>query len=431
VPELEAALRDRRDDPFLLDPTGLHRWDTVERLHEYVRSAEGAEQWERCRDRDAVRLAAFLTDALRDRDDRVPTTRTLVERLELGARAERKVATLGDDPRLLLDAARHRSSFEEPAVMQLAAHYGDVETARGAYVLSGALADDSFDGHAVAELYGFVHAVLKAANWDRETANVVERRRREAELASEGSKEVLDRIADAPRAYLLAERPRRIARHMALLADWKRGRGDYLVNVEPPTRHDPRIEVELVTRDRPGLLARVARVLADAGLDIEHAIVATWPDGRALESFLVSSAEVPDPDLLREAVKRAAGEPLGFTEAPEAMVEFDDGASPWYTVCRVRAANATGLLAAVTGAIAAAEVDVHSAEVGTDEDGAVDTFEVTGARGKLLPDERAALVENLRRGGFLGAPPRRVHRAWDKFLSTWSSASDQTVDIQA
>ena len=58
--------------------------------------------------------------------------------------------------------------------MQLAAHYGDVETARAAYVLSRALADDSFDHNALAELYGLVHSVLKAANWDRETR---ERRR--------------------------------------------------------------------------------------------------------------------------------------------------------------------------------------------------------------------------------------------------------------
>jgi UTP:GlnB (protein PII) uridylyltransferase len=242
---------------------------------------------------------------------------------------------------------------------------------------------------------------------------------------------VLARIADAPRAYILAERPRRIARHMALLAEWKQGgRRNFLVNVEPPTRHDPRVEIEVIARDSPGLLARVARVLSDADLDITHAIVATWPDGRALESFLVSATDVPDADVLRDAVRRAAAGPLGFTEAPEALVEFDDGASPWYTVCRVRAANATGLLAAVTGAIAAAGIDVHSAEVGTDEHGAVDTFEVTGARGKLLPDEREALVDNLRGGGFLGAPPRRIHRVWYRFVSSWSSACDQTVDIQ-
>ena len=154
----------------------------------------------------------------------------------------------------------------------------------------------------------------------------------------------------------------------------------------------------------------------------------------ALESFLVSSTEVPDADVLREAVKHAAAGPLGFTEAPEAQVEFDDGASPWYTVCRVRAANATGLLAAVTGAIAAAEIDVHSAEVGTDERGAVDTFEVTGARGKLLADERAALVENLRSGRVLGraAPsspsrlgPLRVHLVVSKRSA--SGCSDVVV----
>ena len=58
---------------------------------------------------------------------------------------------------------------------------------------------------------------------------------------------MLQRIADAPRAYVLTERPRRVARHAALVARWRRrGRDRYLVGVLPPTRHDPRISLEVV-----------------------------------------------------------------------------------------------------------------------------------------------------------------------------------------
>ena len=37
-PELADALRGRRNDPFLLDPAGLHRWETLERLRELLES---------------------------------------------------------------------------------------------------------------------------------------------------------------------------------------------------------------------------------------------------------------------------------------------------------------------------------------------------------------------------------------------------------
>jgi [protein-PII] uridylyltransferase len=186
----------------------------------------------------------------------------------------------------------------------------------------------------------------------------------------------------------------------------------------------------VVALDSPGLLARVARTLTDADLDIAHAIVASWPDGRALESFLVSAEHAPDAGALGEAVRRAATSASPFAAVRDARVAFDDRASPWYTVCRVRAADASGLLAAVTGAIAAAGIDVHSAEVASTDGGAIETFELTGARGKLLPDERDALVENLRRGGVLDIPPRRMHRIWERVRASWSSASAQAVDIQ-
>jgi Kef-type K+ transport system membrane component KefB len=430
LPELEGALRDRRDDPFLLDPTGLHRWETLERLHEFVLSPAGAAQWERCRDRDAVRLVAFLVDVFGDRDDRVASTRRLVQRLQLGVRAEAKVAILVEDPRLLVESARHLASFDEQRVGQLAAHYGDAETARAAFILAGALTDGSFDRQALSELYGLVHAVLKAANWDRETANVVERRRREAEDASDGSDAVVRRIEQAPRAYLLAERPRRVARHMALASAWRRrGANAYLVDVEPPTRHDPRVEIEVVAPDRPGLLARVTHVLGEAGLDIRHAIVATWPDGCALESFLIAGGELPDAAALRESLRRIETRALPFGGVPDAEIDFDDGASPWHTVCRIRARDASGLLGAVTAAIAAAGVDVHSAEIASADGVALDTFELTGARGRLLPAERAAVVDNLRQGGVLDRPPGTLHRLWGRMRASWASSNGQTVDI--
>jgi UTP:GlnB (protein PII) uridylyltransferase len=242
---------------------------------------------------------------------------------------------------------------------------------------------------------------------------------------------VLRRIADAPHAYLLAERPRRVARHAELVASWKRrGRDQYLVNVEPPTRHDPRVALEVVAPDSPGLLARVAHVLTAAGLDVDNAIVATWPDGCALESFLLRATEVPDAGVLREAVKEADSEAIGIPGFPDARIEFDDGVSPWSTVVKVRVLDAPGTLGAVAGAIAAADVDVHSAEIRTEGGFATDTFELTGARGKLTADQRGRIIENIRYGVILPGRRRGLGRAWDMVRSTWVSDGGQMADIR-
>jgi predicted amino acid-binding ACT domain protein len=431
LPELAPALRGRRDDPFIIDPTGLHRWDTLERLQEFVRSPAGADAWATCRDQDAIRLAAFLVDVLGDRDDRVASTRQLAQRFELGARIEEQVATLVEDPRLLMHAARRRDAFAEQPVAHLAGHYGDIDATRGAFILASALADDALDRHATRELYGLVDAVLRASNWNRDAANLVQRRRREATEASDGSEAVAQRIADAPRAYLMLERPRRVARHAALLARWsRRGKDRYLVEVEGPTRHDPRIAVDVVAPDRPGLLARVAHVLAAENLDIEHAIVATWPDGCALESFLVSGGGAIDAHALRQMVSTALEAPFASGAVAGAAVEFDDALSPWNTVCRVTARDAHGLLGAITAAIAGADVDVQSAEIRLDGVTATDTFELVGAAGKLRADERATILDNLREGVVLPAPRRPWGRAWDRLRGSWSSGTTQVQDTE-
>lgn len=432
LPELSEALRDRRDDPFLLDPSGLHRWETLERLHELLETPGGAWEWQKLRHPGSARLAAFLVDVLGTRDDRVAVSRRLVLRLELGAGAEHEITTLVDDPDLLLHVARGRSAFEEQSVFQLATHYGDAETARAAFVLASARSTDPLDRQALRELHTAVETVLRAANWNPETQNLVNRNRRDAMRASDGSEAVLERIATAPRGYVLLERPSRVARHAAMLARWRRrGTNQFVVSVGAPTRHDPRMTVDVVAPDRPGLLARVARVLTDAGLEIEHAIVATWPDGSALESFLVAADDPPSNESLRAAIAAATTRPLTTEPVPGARVTFDDAASPWYTVCRIDADDRAGRLTAIAGALAVSGIDVHSADVRARGGTVTDIFEVTGARGKLRIDEREAIVANLRAGAGLPGPRSGMGVLWDRVRGSWMSASSQEEDMSS
>ena len=138
-------------------------------------------------------------------------------------------------------------------------------------------------------------------------------------------------------------------------------------------------QIEVAARDRPGLLATVSGVIADLGLDILDATVATWPDLAALDSFHVRRAGLhparfgpeelekmpaPDPGALEAAIVDAFDDPLESLPNPDADIRFDDQSSPWYTLFEVRCPDRRGLLHSLTAGIASAGASVHSAEAG-------------------------------------------------------------------
>jgi UTP:GlnB (protein PII) uridylyltransferase len=134
--------------------------------------------------------------------------------------------------------------------------------------------------------------------------------------------------------------------------------------------------------------------------------------------------------VLQDAVARRLEGPLDVEPLPDARVEFDDVTSPWYTLVRVDTDDRPGRLSAVTGALAAAGLDVHSADIRGHEGTASDLFEVTGASGgKLRPDERAALAEHLGSGAVLPPPRSSVQRAWDRLKATWVSDDGQEAGM--
>ena len=173
-------------------------------------------------------------------------------------------------------------------------------------------------------------------------------------------------------------------------------------------------QIEVAARDRPGLLATVSGVLADLGLDILDATVATWPDLAALDSFHVRRAALqparfgpeelekipaPDPGALEVAIVNAFEGPLESLPNPDADVRFDDQSSPWYTLFEVRSPDRRGLLHSLTAGIASAGASVHSAKLVTVNGQAVDRFELTDRNGRKLDDAGKDAVTAAIRGG--------------------------------
>jgi [protein-PII] uridylyltransferase len=159
--------------------------------------------------------------------------------------------------------------------------------------------------------------------------------------------------------------------------------------------------VDIATRDTKGLLARIAGVLAERGLDIVTADLATWPDGAVLDSFMVRSSARPSAEMLVFDLERSlrAGLPeprrLGREGGASLRLDLDNDAHPWHSVVTLSGPDQPGLLRTVAAAMAKANVRVHHARVSTVDGGVADRFEVSDRHGRKISSHALERVRAL------------------------------------
>lgn len=396
IPELGEALARRQADPFELDPTGALRWHRLSRVLE-------------CDERhllarpELLSLAAVILDAGEGGGlpASIVTARRIAKRLDLGAAGEESLAALVADSALLVSAAHRFSAFAEENVLTLAVHIGGANQARALRLLTLASMDDNdrTERQRVDELHRLVQEALTQPELTGlEASNAVSQRRAEAcRLTTDP--EVKERIDAAPRSYVLATTAEGLARHAALCEPAPVGR-DIRVEVTPVTPAEPgpgSWTVDIVARDRIGLLAHESLVLAEAGLDVRQATLATWGDDVALASFRVDGPE-PHPAVLRTSLMAS---PNRSTPVPavDVKVTFDHQGSPWHSLCRLEASDQPGLLHTLAAAFVSAGVNVHAARITAEGAVALDEFELTGRDGaKVDAGAEAEVIAALARG---------------------------------
>lgn len=168
-------------------------------------------------------------------------------------------------------------------------------------------------------------------------------------------------------------------------------------------------EIALAARDRPGLFADLAAVLAAAGADVTGARVATTADGTVLDVFQVQDgADQPygqaEPRRLKSLI--AALEAAAKGEDPVApppmpapsprravfdvrpVVMIDNTASTDATVIEVSGADRPGLLAELSRTLSDHDLSIRSAHVAGFGERAVDSFYVTDRKGRKLKSDR-------------------------------------------
>ncbi|WP_242340199.1 MULTISPECIES: [protein-PII] uridylyltransferase [Anaeromyxobacter] len=276
----------------------------------------------------------------------------------------------------------------------------------------------------IRELYGKTREVLEKGERRPEpgTAEAAGRERVAAALLARAG------VADAeharfvqamPARYFVTVDPALAPRHLRLL---RRGRD---LPVATALRHHPALgysELSLAARDRPGLLATVAGVLAAHRIDIQAAEVFSsaddpglgWLAGRALDVFELRGPEegAVDParwrgargDLARvlageESLDALLARRLRASSLPEkplprvpTKIVIDNDSARTHSVVDVFTADRVGLLHTLARTFFDLELSVDLARIATEGHRASDAFYVRTPDGRPLEGERAARV---------------------------------------
>jgi len=408
LPEIAEALQRRARDPFSLDPLQGHRFMALERRRQLYEDDPLALEMRKLEHPDHLLLAAFLVEALEEVPDPTATARATLTRLALADTDRQTVLRLVADRDLLWSASHQPGALTEEPVLQLAAHLDSPEVARQLYLLSALRAEgrERWEVQRLRALYDLVQAVLADDELTGMQARSLADQRRHAAVALlDGRPGAMQRLATAPRAYVLRTAPDALARHARLL-DPPPSR----LKVEAALTSGGRWWIDIACRDQPGLLASITQALADQSFSVIEAVLATWDDDMVVDSFLVEPTTSLDSARLTASLVAALDGPVSSPPLPDAEVTFDGSASPWHTLCEVVLTDRPGVLRAVAAAFAGAGIEVRSAQVSSHDGLVIDRFEVTDRDGAKLSADLEAQFSDLLRTGVNGKRRRFTRR---------------------
>ena len=255
---------------------------------------------------------------------------------------------------------------------------------------------EQIDRQRLAQLWTLLDAMLATyESGAPELGDILEHRREQA-LDDVGDNPLARRrINTGPMAWLLSAPPETLARQALEIYPVPEPR-DVRVFVMPDES-----TVDVVCRDRTGLLAAVTAALESLGFDIAqrhrgNLAGRTWRCPRSA-SQIARSLWTP---MSSETGSRLPRHARRDASVDGVVVTADNEASPWYTILTVEADDRPGLLHAITAAIARGGGTIHSARVATTPVGrALDTFELSDAVGAKLADDRITAIESFIRTG--------------------------------
>ncbi len=208
--------------------------------------------------------------------------------------------------------------------------------------------------------------------------------------------------------YILSFSPEMIAEHILTLGDnFQRIRQKSLIIAH---ENDENWSLLIMTKDRPGLLAKICGVMALNNLSVAKAQIFTWADGTVVDVIDVRSTDGLSfaernwqalNDQLDLAIEHRMGlshrlyGKLSSTYGRRAQmvgdvaskIVIDNDSSEKYSVIEVYAADLPGQLYHITQAMADFGLNIHKAYIATEVEQLIDVFYVLDSRGQKLLDE--------------------------------------------
>jgi [protein-PII] uridylyltransferase len=208
--------------------------------------------------------------------------------------------------------------------------------------------------------------------------------------------------------YILSFSPEVIAGHVLTLRDnFQRIRQKSLIIADSA---DESWSLLIMSKDRPGLLAKICGVMALNNLSVTKAQIFTWEDGTVVDVIDVRSTDGLSfaeknwqalNDQLDLAIEHRMGlshrlySKLSSTYGRRAQmvadvaskIIIDNESSDMYSVIEVYAADLPAQLYHITQAMADFGLNIHKAYIATEVEQLIDVFYVLDSRGQKLLDE--------------------------------------------
>ena len=215
----------------------------------------------------------------------------------------------------------------------------------------------------------------------------------------------------APR-YLLSMPPGAIARHLRM--EWRLDHSDEVFLWEASAL-DGSVEVTLISRETPGLLAKAAGILTLRDLNIISAQIFTKENGVVLLIFQCRSpagaARDVDWEAAREDMRRVLQGKLslpyrisahaarkGYDRTPSrqspSRILIDNDSSQLYTILEVYTTDRVGLLYTITWTLWELQVRIYVAKITTRADQVADVFYIKTMQGDKVTDPEQ--IEEIR-----------------------------------
>jgi [protein-PII] uridylyltransferase len=434
VPEFEPIKDLVQFDNYHLYPVGRHVLQTLRHLKSLNREKDLVllAVFSDLPDHEPLFLASLFHDIGKIGKDHARTgmliTRTILKRMSYDRRKAEDVLFLVKHHLLLAETATRRDLNDEKIIVQCAGAVGGIERLKMLHLLTwadgrstGPRAWNEWIGNLVLELFfKILHTLergeLATADASRKVRQTLQKVG--TELAGQvDSKELGEHFEAMSPRYLLERSPGEIIRHLLQVRSLQgsfRTRPATAFRIEATEGFPPgTYEVTFLGKDRPGLFADLAGVMALNNINILSAHIYTWRDGTVVDIFTVTSPLDPmrsdeiwekmKTDLektfagrldLTERLREKAepsiiSHPRKWNRRPE--VKIDNESSDFFTLIEVFADDRVGLLRQITHTLFDLGLDIRIAKIATKKDQVADVFYVLDLDGeKLLETDRLA-----------------------------------------